>query len=200
MAAATTPIRVPKGERTRARLLEIAIRRFAADGFQHTSVSDIARDAQLTPAAVYAYFDGKEALFEAAVDADAAALIGKAHVQRGSGTVRERLAAFGAALTAHLGEHPLAVRVLAGREPEVVGRLLRLPTVEADRAAFAAEIAVGQRAGDVRADIDPEVIALGVESIVLALLMGMVQAGVGPGSERPLAAAAVLDAALKPPE
>jgi AcrR family transcriptional regulator len=35
---------VTKGERTRQRLLEAAIQRFAADGYRRTSVSDIARD------------------------------------------------------------------------------------------------------------------------------------------------------------
>ena len=40
-----------KGERTRRRLLDIAVQRFAADGFRRTSVSDIAREAGLTPAA-----------------------------------------------------------------------------------------------------------------------------------------------------
>src|SRR6266545_4993894 len=46
--AAVTEIQtlVPgKGERTRQRLLDIAVRRFAADGFRRTSVSDIAREA-----------------------------------------------------------------------------------------------------------------------------------------------------------
>jgi len=37
-----------KGDRTRQRLLEIAVKRFAADGYRRTSVSDIARDAGLT--------------------------------------------------------------------------------------------------------------------------------------------------------
>src|SRR5437763_17056148 len=76
MPPVTTPLTVApgKGERTRRRLLDIAVQRFAADGFRRTSVSDIAREAGLTPAAAYAYFAGKEGLFQAAVDADAGAL------------------------------------------------------------------------------------------------------------------------------
>ena len=61
----------PRGTGPAERLLELAVGRFAADGYRRTSVSDIARDADLTPAAVYAYFANKEALFQAAVDADA---------------------------------------------------------------------------------------------------------------------------------
>src|SRR5690554_6750519 len=64
-----------KGERTRRRLLELAIERFGERGYRGTSVSEVARSAGLTQAAVYAYFDGKEALFDAAVDADTEAVV-----------------------------------------------------------------------------------------------------------------------------
>src|SRR5918995_6351493 len=79
-----------KGARTRQRLLEIAVRRFAADGFRRTSVSDIAREAGLTPAAAYAYFAGKDGLFQAAVDAHASALIEAARSAGGRGTSDRR--------------------------------------------------------------------------------------------------------------
>ncbi|HEX6311541.1 MAG TPA: TetR/AcrR family transcriptional regulator [Acidimicrobiia bacterium] len=195
-AGATVP---GKGERTRARLLEIAVRRFAADGYRRTSVSDVARDAGLTPAAVYAYFAGKEALFKAAVDADAGALIEKASAVAAGQNVRGEFALRVAELVARLGEHPLARRVLAGQEPEVVGRLLDLPSLAALTAGFADQLAAGQAAGEVRADVDPGAVAMGMEAIVLCLLMGVVQAGVDPGSEMGAAVAEVLDAALRPP-
>ena len=67
-----------KGERTRLRLLELAIERFGERGYRATSVSEIARAAGLTQAAAYAYFPSKEALFDAAVDADAAPLVEEA--------------------------------------------------------------------------------------------------------------------------
>ncbi len=69
MAVAAQDATPSKGDRTRQRLLEIAVQRFAADGYRRTSVSDIARDAGLTPAATYAYFRNKEALFQAAAEA-----------------------------------------------------------------------------------------------------------------------------------
>src|SRR5262245_62235948 len=103
-----------KGERTRRRLLDIAVRRFAADGFRRTSLSDIARAAGLTPAAAYAYFAGKEGLFQAAVDADAGALIDAARsVALGGGSTRERLFYFVTALRERVDDHPLARRVLS---------------------------------------------------------------------------------------
>lgn len=188
-----------KGERTRARLLEIAIRRFAADGYRRTSVSDVAREAGLTPAAAYAYFAGKEALFKAAVDADAGALIDDASARAVGDDVREEFALRVTELVTRLDEHPLARRVLAGHEPEVVGRLLDLPSVEALTATFAEQLAAGQETGEVRADVDPATVAQGMEAIVLCLLMGVVQAGVEPGSDRGAGVITVLDAALRPP-
>jgi AcrR family transcriptional regulator len=195
-------VRAGKGERTRGRLLEIAIRRFAADGYRRTSVSAVAREAGLTPGAAYAYFEGKDALFEAAVDADADALISEALEATPPGDVRDRLVSLLAHLTEGLERHPLARRVLGGGEPEVLGRLLDLPALRSLRATTAAEIAAGQRDGNVRADLDPAQAALGLEAIVLALLMGQLMAGLGRaplGEARRAAVLAVLDSALRPP-
>lgn len=188
-----------KGERTRARLLELAIRRFAAEGFRRTSVSDIARDAGLTPAAVYAYFAGKEALFEAAVDADAAALIDDARAASTGGGILDREVDFVGALMQRVEEHPLARRVLAGLEPDAIHRVVRLPSLDAVTVQLADELGAAQRAGDVRADLDPVLIAEGLESIVLALLMAHVQTGEGAEATRATSVVAVLEAALRPP-
>ena len=89
-----------------------------------------------------------------------------------------------ASLVEHLDEHPLARRVLAGNEPEVVGRLLDIPSLKALVAENAEELAAAQAMGEVRADIDAGLLAEGLESIVLALLMAYLQAGVEPDSRR----------------
>ncbi|MBV8949457.1 MAG: TetR/AcrR family transcriptional regulator [Actinobacteria bacterium] len=188
-----------KGERTRARLVELAILRFAAEGFRRTSVSDIARDAGLTPAAVYAYFAGKEALFEAAVDTDAAALIDDARSRSTTGGILDREVGFVAALMERVDAHPLARRVLAGLEPDAIHRVVRLPSLDALRQQFAHELAVAQRAGEARSDVDPALMAEGLESIVLALLMAHVQTGEGTEERRAASVVAVLEAALRPP-
>jgi AcrR family transcriptional regulator len=200
MAAVASEITLGKGERTRARLLEIAVRRFAAEGYRRTSVSDVARDADLTPAAAYAYFSGKEALFEAAVDFDAAALIDEAREAIPAGTpVRERLLVIVAELIDRLDAHPLARRVLAGGEPEVVRRLLDLPSLHLLVVDTTELVEGAQERGEVRRDVDPSLLAWGLETIVLTLLMGHLQAGVDPGSTRAQGALTVLDAALRPP-
>jgi AcrR family transcriptional regulator len=188
-----------KGDRTRRRLLDLAVARFAADGYRRTSVSDIARDADLTPAAVYAYFTGKEALFQAAVDADASALIDESRSAVDGLPMREGVAAMVAALAARLPDHPLAARVLAGHEPEVIDRLLDLPSLARLTDDVAAGIALAQQQGEIRGDVDARLVAEGLEAIVLSLLMSALQAGVSPTSHRADAARAVLDAALRPP-
>ncbi len=194
------PVAAGKGERTRSRLLEIAVRRFAAEGFRRTSVSDIAREAGLTPAAVYAYFSGKEALFEAAVDFDAAALIDEARRALPPGLpVRDGLLVLIAELIERLDAHPLARRVLAGGEPDVIRRLLDLPSLRALVVETAELLGGAQERGEVRADVDPTLRSWGIETIVRTLLMGHLQAGVDPGSPRAQGALTVLDAALRPP-
>jgi AcrR family transcriptional regulator len=189
-----------KGERTRQRLLEIAVRRFAEDGFRRTSVSDIARAAGLTPAAVYAYFAGKEGLFQAAVDADAGALIDAARsAALGASSARERLVLFVAALRERVDDHPLARRVLSGLEPEVAARLVTIPSLVALTAELADELAEAQSAGDIRPDVDPAELAVGLETIVLALLMAELQTAITVEPERAAGVLAVIDGALRPP-
>ena len=187
-----------KGERTRHALLEGAIRRFAADGFRATSVSGIARDAGLTPAAAYAYFDGKEALFAAAVDADAAGLIGKALGPVLSGTFDTEWQALIGALVQGLGEHPLARRILAGLEPEHTERLLDIPALMELEVGIAARLRAGQAAGEVRPDIDTGLIASGLVTTVMSILIAVLQTGIPADSNRADGVAALLASALSP--
>ena len=196
-----TPLTVApgKGERTRQRLLDIAVQRFAVDGFRRTSVSDIAREAGLTPAAAYAYFAGKEGLFQAAVDTDAGALIEAARSAAAEGaSAREQLFLFVGELRERVDDHPLARRVLSGLEPEVAARLLTIPSLVALTAALADELTEAQAASDIRADVDPAEVAVGLETIVLALLMAELQTGLTVEPERQAGVLAVMDAALRP--
>ena len=59
----STNAHVPtKGERTGRRLFEAAVRRFRTDGYEDASLRKIARDAGVTPALLYRYFESKEAI------------------------------------------------------------------------------------------------------------------------------------------
>jgi AcrR family transcriptional regulator len=197
---AETESRLTKGDRTRQRLLDIAIRRFATDGYRRTSVSDIAREAGVTPATTYAYFAGKGALFEAAVDRDAAEMMTQARASMTGDTVRARWLPWIGALVNALDDHPLAARVLGGREPEVIARLINLPSLRAIRDEVEADLRRGQAHSEIRRDIDATALADGLETFVLAMLMGYVQTRGGQGVVwRTDGVFALLDAALRPP-
>src|SRR5437762_13426224 len=99
-----------KGERTRQALLAGAVRRFAADGYRATSLADIARDANVTPAAAYVYFASKEALFTEAADTDAAGLITDALTPTLTGSFDGDWLQILTSLLDGLDRHPLAWR------------------------------------------------------------------------------------------
>ena len=198
LAPRTSPAPGGKGEKTRRRILDAAITRFALHGFRRTTVADIARDAGLTPAATYAYFESKDALFFAAVDADTAALVERA-VDAGTGdTVREQYWTTIAALRENVTQHPLARRVLAGLEPNVAPQLLGLPAIEAARVALVELLVEGQATGEIRADLDPEVFATGLEVLVLSTIMAEIQFA-SEDDDYTLGVVAVIDAALANP-
>jgi AcrR family transcriptional regulator len=190
---------VTKGERTRETLLAHAIRRFAADGYRGTSVAEVARDSRVTPAATYAYFPSKEALFLAAVDLDAAGLVEKALPGVLDGHFAGEWSNLVVSLLAALEEHPLAKRVLSGLEPERTERLLEIPALADLREGIAEQLREGQRQGDVRGDIDPVLMAEGLQTIVLSILIAVLQTGVAPAGPRAAGVVALFDAALLPP-
>ena len=62
---ARSNVRSRDADGTRRRLLEVARRRFARDGYAGTTVRQIAGDAGVNVALINRYFDSKEGLFEA---------------------------------------------------------------------------------------------------------------------------------------
>jgi len=138
--------RESKGERTRRRLLELAVEQFGRKGFRSTSVTEITREAGLTQAASYAYFENKVDLFRAAVNTDVEALLDSVVPTLRETPVRELLAATLVYLAAKLDEHPLAVRVLCGREPDAMDQLRDLPALIEVRAVLAERLHEAPRA------------------------------------------------------
>lgn len=59
----------PGGEERRRQILREAMRCFADRGFRGTTTRDVAQRVGITEAALYRYFDGKEALYTAIIDA-----------------------------------------------------------------------------------------------------------------------------------
>src|SRR3974390_2869693 len=119
-----------KGAQTRRAILNAAIVRFGRAGYRATAVADIARDAGVGPTLAYAYFPNKEALFLAAVDEDAASVMGQGLVGAlGRSAVADWRQLLLVTLIGALDEHPLARRLLAGLEPEVTARVLDIPAL-----------------------------------------------------------------------
>jgi AcrR family transcriptional regulator len=193
------PLASSKGQRTREALVAAAIQRFAVEGIKGVTLTDIARVVGISPAAVYAYFPGKEALFTAAVDADAAGLIQRAMAALLEGPVATDWTGLIGVLLDGLPDHPLARRVLAGLEPEQTERLVGIPALVNLRAGIAQLVAAGQAAGEFRPDIDAGRVGDGLGTIVLSLLIAILQSGGRPDETRVDGVAAVLDAALRVP-
>jgi AcrR family transcriptional regulator len=198
MATGTGVVAETKGARTRRTILDAAIARFGRDGYRATSVADIARDAGVGGTVAYAYFTSKDALFLAAVDEDATAVIEEGL----SGAFddltvqgwRERLVI---TLVGALDAHPLARRLLAGLEPEVTDRVLDIPALADLRTRCAEQLRAEQVNGAVRTDIDPTSMANGIVAIVLSLLMSVVQVGGDAAFRYASDVAAVFEAAIE---
>ena len=189
-----------KGERTRQAILEAAIDRFGEDGFRATSVARIARDAGVGGTVPYAYFADKEALFLAAIDEDAAAVIheGLSTIFEEAGRPDWRQALL-FTLVGAVERHPLARRLLSGLEPDVTDRVVEIPALTELRKLCAERMRAEQLAGTVRSDIDPTVLASGIVSMVLSLLMSIQQVGAEAAVRYSGDVVAVFDAALRPP-
>ena len=203
VASAATDESAPKetkGERTQRRLLEIAIERFGERGFRATSVSEVARAAGLTQAAVYAYFPNKEALFDAAVDADATRLIDEARQQAKDAAATQLAPMLLLFLVGGLEQHALVRRVVAGNEPDALGRLVELPALTQLTSAIADGVRAAQETGEVRADLDADMFANGAEAILLSLLMSMTQIGAATVARRQLGVLSIFESVLRPPE
>lgn len=189
-----------KGEQTRRAVLDAAVVRFGRDGFRATSVADVARDAGVGGTVPYAYFANKEALFLAALDDDAAAVMDEGLVRLTSDDRppkwREELVL---TLIDALDRHPLARRVLAGLEPEVTDRVQDIPAMLELRKAVVEQLRSDQAAGLVRADIDAEAVGNGAVTIILTALMSVLQFGRSGVDQYGADVMAVFAAALDPP-
>lgn len=188
-----------KGAQTRHAILRAAIGRFGRDGYRATSVADIARDAGVGGTVAYAYFPGKEALFLAAVDEDAAGVIREGLTSIDDPDSRAWRGQLVLTLVEAVERHPLARRLLAGLEPEVTERVLEIPALTELRKALADRLRSEQVSGTVRSDIDAAAMANGIVAIVLSLLMSVVQLGREAAATYAADVISVFEAALDPP-
>lgn len=183
MARSGTSPTTTRGEQTRQLILDIATRRFADQGFRNTSVAAVARDLGLAPSAVYFHFSDKEALFADAFDRDAGRLCDDALALPGP-IDTEYWQQVVARFVTRLDAYPLVRRVLSGREPELLARLVDGDVPQRIRTALETSLRVGQESGDISADIDPHDTAIALEAIFIAVVITVVQVGGTGSSER----------------
>jgi AcrR family transcriptional regulator len=189
-----------KGAQTRRAILDAAVDRFGRDGFRATSVADIARDAGVGGTVAYAYFPNKHALFMAALDEDAAAVMeeGLYSILQDANPHEWRTTLI-YTLVAAVQRHPLARRVLAGLEPDATDRVLELPALAELRKALTQRLREDQLAGRVRDDIDTDAVGNGSVAIILSLLMSVLQFGTAGADVYGDDVLAVFQAAIDPP-
>ena len=191
------PARGPKSERTRARLIDVAIERFGDVGFRAASVSAIARVAGLTPAAAYAYFADKQALFDAAVRADFDRMMAEALPGASPDlTVAARpMASLFANLLAAIPRHPLVSEVIKRGTPSELQTLLQADAIRRLTDELERGIRARQQSGHA-AHLDARSLAFGTETIVMSLLTVVVRAELPLDRERAMGVIAVFDAAF----
>jgi len=186
-----------KGQRTRDRLLRAAIDRFGAEGFRATSVSQLSRDAGLTPAAAYAYFTDKEAFWAAAVQADLDDLDSQIRVQALSSD--RPLFELMMGLVAGLQRHALARRVMEEGTPEDLLLVLEHRLFSGTTKVIADRLRTRRDAGVLPENSDPVVLARGIETVMFAMVISVVRAGLEGDSDRLWSVVEVLRAAAGGP-
>jgi AcrR family transcriptional regulator len=171
-----------KGQRTRERLLRAAIDRFGAQGFRATSVSQLSRDAGLTPAAAYAYFADKEACWAAAVTADLDELDDE--IRERAMTSPRPLLDLMVSLVRGLQGHPLARRVMVEGSRQDLQLVLQHRLFAGTRELIAQALRTRKAAGVLSASSDPDVLALGIETVMFSMVLSAVRAGLDDDTAR----------------
>jgi AcrR family transcriptional regulator len=157
---------------TRERVLDAAAAVFAEQGFEGARVAAIAKRAGLSVGAIYNHWDSKAELLAAVAERHSADELTSLLTGAEDAGVLDIVAALGrhlderAPVTALLAEVILASR----RDPDAASVLVR--EVQAQEALLADLLRFGQSAGEVVADVDPDVVAryclmLGLGSVLV---------------------------------
>lgn len=170
--------RAESRQQTRKRLLAAAARLFAKNGFQGTSVDDVAEAAGFSKGALYYNFASKDELFEALVEESIEQMIaGLESALAGAHTIEEKLAAMQRVLTdqeRHSGGQQLELEVIT---QALRDRKLRRTVGKAYtrmRDAIASLIEEQYRDAGVRPPLPPEQLAIAI--VAGSLGTGLMQA------------------------
>jgi TetR/AcrR family transcriptional regulator, fatty acid metabolism regulator protein len=168
----------------RALILEAAVRVFARKGYHHARVGDIAAEAGVAHGLLYHYFDSKEKLLETIFrDTWAELLAALEQVEEDVRPAGEQLRQVAAILFRSWRRDPDLVRVLVreiARSPQLGGRV---DEIEKAFAAIERMIERGQRAGELRRDVDARLTAWIVYGALEEVLTGWVLGTLPDGDE-----------------
>jgi AcrR family transcriptional regulator len=171
-------------EEKRRQILDAAVRVFARKGFHTSRVGDIAEEAGVAHGLLYHYFSSKDEVLETVFRENWAVLLERIHAVEESGEpAREQLRHVAAILLRTWLHEPDVVRVLVreiARSPEVQERIGELVK---PLGSIRRMIERGQKAGELRSDVDPALAAIvfygGIDELLTGWVLGQMPAGPG---------------------
>lgn len=168
-APAMRPIKQERAARTRAEILEKAVRLFSHKGYQTTTMVDLAKAIKMSPGALYWHFPTKEDILLAACEQLHQRFIGE-FVPRveemRQRNAREQLGAYAQIAIDSISENREYALFFTIMGAESVGKMERVSAAIHDAFAayvafFAGIVRFGQKTGEFRKDVDPIVLAHG---------------------------------------
>lgn len=167
-----SPRRTAGGAATRERIVGAAERLFAERGFSGVSMPDIAAAAGITAGAIYKHFDGKEELFFSVVRraVEATPTTHEAAGRTGPAALAAIVAAYTTPRLKRVRQLAIEIHYAAAQNAKV-RRLLR-SSVDREIGELAKAIAGAQSAGEIDAELDPQLAA----SSIMTLIMGLMHA------------------------
>lgn len=166
----------PRGDRTRAKLIEATLAVVAEAGYAHASTRAIATAAGVSEGTIYRHFPDKASLFfAAALEPNASVLDGLAGLPAlaGQRTVADNLAKVLARL-AELQERVIPLEIAVLSDPELAAQRRSAAVAAGDilvgpPQAIAVYLREEQRLGRIRPELDPAEVAI----LLLATLFGL---------------------------
>jgi len=113
--------RLPASAR-RAQLIEVGRAVFAKNGYEATSVEEIAERAKVSKPVVYEHFGGKEGLYAVVVDREMDYVVRRISEAIATGTPRERVESAALAFLTYVKDHPDGFAILTRDAPATAGR------------------------------------------------------------------------------
>jgi len=151
-----------KTETRRNAIIEAATHVFLENGFEKTTMSDIATQLGGSKATLYGYFSTKEDLFLEAMNALGETLFAKTYAELlTEGDIRDRLRHFGISMLSFTtSANALAMfrLLIAGSARPEIGRSLYIQEMQKGEAAIKALLKAAMDAGQLR-QCDPQVVA-----------------------------------------